>query len=281
MKKLTQSVLGVSASAALLMTASSAIAYDSQVLRGDAIKEYHHILTQLPKVGEPGCPVGSECDTSGASETEIHTILRIDNNYHITGNTNFGVVAADTYSGTGGVAVAGSFEGTPTAGDGDVKVLERFTWLPFFFGTGFGFTAAVDDFPGEWVLTTNAEGKIVGGQFTIPGIASTPAGPTPNYGLTDFDNNTEIGVTGCTPTLDLPTYIAMRDAGTIFGAWTGPNANSCVGGVVNNFAYHTCDINTECGQFGKSVPVPAFAAAALGLGLAGITLMTRRRRTIK
>lgn len=42
----------------------------------------------------------------------------------------------------------------------------------------------------------------------------------------------------------------------------------------------TCDIEGECGQFSKSVPVPAFAAATLGLGLVGITYLTSRRRKI-
>lgn len=57
--------------------------------------------------------------------------------------------------------------------------------------------------------------------------------------------------------------------------------NSCVIASFANLNYHTCDTTLECGQFEKSIPVPAFAAATLGLGLVGLTYLSGRRRKIK
>lgn len=56
----------------------------------------------------------------------------------------------------------------------------------------------------------------------------------------------------------------------------GTNADS-----YSNVFFLTCDVDTACASSAKAVPVPAFAAATLGLGLLGVTLLTSRRKTLR
>jgi len=64
-------------------------------------------------------------------------------------------------------------------------------------------------------------------------------------------------------------------AGQLPGFFLSSAASPAEGSALS---YNTCDVRDACGGGGKAVPVPALAAATLGLGLVGVTLLTGRKK---
>ena len=140
-------------------------------------------------------------------------------------------------------------------------------------------------------IDLGASGKIAGGWTHTSSIAPVPGvGPIQFDTITSFDTKTMLVTSACTAPLDLAEGFAVtnaylaggRDVANITAYLAAnPLSNNCLVSSWQYLAYLTCDIDYECGQFGKSVPVPAFAAGVLGLGLFGITYLTSRRRSVR
>jgi len=83
----------------------------------------------------------------------------------------------------------------------------------------------------------------------------------------------------------LSDFITAVDNGTLRNDPAGCDGGGC-GGLLPSAGYSTTDIANYATVGGdeaalaKAVPVPAFAAAALGLGLLGVTYATRRKGKI-
>lgn len=133
-------------------------------------------------------------------------------------------------------------------------------------------------------VQVDSTGKITGGWSH--NNTSIPA-----YGLLidsyrDYGNGYTVVLDGCSTSPDFVTevepqllnFLVDRDPAD-FDESALPSG--CVLTSMMQVEYLTCDIDNECGQFTKSVPVPAFAAGALGLGLMGITFLTARRRSVR
>lgn len=166
-----------------------------------------------------------------------------------------------------------------------------------FFGTG---STQQNVFPDHGVplpfidcsINTNAAQKIVGPddwslvEFTYKMITFNS--------MIDWGGRTYTNAEGCSsrPTLtqfraiDAANHNPVDGSGHAVGDTqvnnTAPNqlpAGCRVTGRLN-WKYFTCDPKDPCGASGKAVPVPALAAATLGLGLVGITYLTSRRRQV-
>lgn len=140
----------------------------------------------------------------------------------------------------------------------------------------------------DFEFTSNLEGKIIGGWMQMRSDY-TPFGASVLCQMFDFDNQVATSYEGdpllggadtCQITIDQVRGIqdpANPAAGNPAGWVATVDVN-----YISEFDYVTCDTSRACGASGaKAVPVPAFAAAALGLGLLGVTLVTGRRRKIK
>ena len=150
--------------------------------------------------------------------------------------------------------------------------------VPFTFENGTG------DVPTQYHLETAVEGKLQPNSYWRT-ITVTSSGKQTTF----FD----IGKRGFVNFLNCatdPNYHDPAVQATIDGIMDGPDTpvttdpfpgTSCVLSGIGTLKYFTCDTGDECGQFAKAVPVPAFAAATLALGLAGITYTSSRRRSIK
>lgn len=138
-----------------------------------------------------------------------------------------------------------------------------------------------------WDFTTDVNGKII----CEPGFDSFYVADT------QYQSNTIVGIVNLCDTASptgasLTTYvgdITLLDLSCILGAGGTAN-NVCNSGTYgdpagltysasNPLSYIT-EASDEVGG-GKAVPMPAFAAAALGLGLIGVTTLTGRRRQVK
>lgn len=144
-------------------------------------------------------------------------------------------------------------------------------------------------------IISDAEGKALSHQSWQ---YLAPAGPRPaaifylQYG--PDTENVEVGVTGGTIS-GTPTMAALQAAvtpaviqagGNGVGAAfnTLPELSGWTSAQIVDFHYLTCDTvygGAECGVGAKAVPVPAFAAGALALGLIATTYVSGRRRSIK
>lgn len=141
-------------------------------------------------------------------------------------------------------------------------------------------------------LQLGPDGSIDGGFSHVTAVSNIPmVGPVQFDPIVDHDRRGMMTIAACTGALNVPQAFALWDlalaAGLENGAAVGaivaanPLDNGCLVSGWQYMSYQTCDIEYECGQFGKSVPVPAFAAGLLGLGLMGITFLTSQRRSIR
>ena len=309
----------VAATGAGMLMSSGALAWDSWDLDGGASQEYHitTAVVQQPgagyaALGQPGgasvtvkCAPLEPCDTIyGSGGLQAQSFIIINNK--TIGSPGTGVVdTQDTYTFLSSDYDASGNPDTASPNFGDYQSIWRpqsHGYLPTIFppviaqGVTQQIPQSVLDpqgvYPDVFEITTNAEGKITGGWYAFTAV--NQAGE-PRLIITDWDQSPiqAIGFASGTigddfsglPTIaEVKSILADINAGNPptagYGAVYGPNADWKIQGVLD-VSYETCDITFECGQFGKSVPVPAFAAASLGLGLLGITYLTGRRRAIK
>lgn len=139
-------------------------------------------------------------------------------------------------------------------------------------------------------MNLGAKGQITGG--LVIGQTVNPANGEPINYFNDYTRGwnvifrCEAGIITNYETQVVPFITSWLASGAPAASVPSPylaggSTYSCELSNVQEIRYNTCDVSDECGQFGKSVPVPAFAAGALGLGLLGVTYLTSRRRTVK
>ncbi|MBT8138401.1 MAG: hypothetical protein KJP25_01430 [Gammaproteobacteria bacterium] len=289
MKKLTSIALS---SASALLLSSSAMAWDVWDYEGTAPRELHSTKSVIPANPSPQCNPGTSCQilNPGTEDGQVFAVIKMDNKTP-GGADGSGTPVAECYT-TTPADYTGSLDlnGNPTwngsTGDyGKVTRLWQFLHAPA--GGPIYDNISQDVIPDIMNICTNAEGKIVSGNygfFTFVGFnvySITTYDGDDRFAIT-FENGTRGNSNENVPTAaEAAQVIADFNAGTLNFADTYGATNDWIVGSLVNFAYETCDILYECGQFNKAVPVPAFAAAALGLGLIGITLVTGRRRAIK
>ena len=230
------------AAAIATVTSGSAMAYDSDItITGERAQEFHFTRGDFAYADNGTSSVGGEF-------VQIYKIL----------NATPNAQAVDTYAKANGDAATGIVT---------QEVSRVFLpALPAEIDNGTGVE------PTAWDLTTDVQGKITGGW--VFNESNSPSTGEPVYNFNSFDKRRAITLNVCTggePTIG--DAEAVMDGGAVPAGCTLTHHG--------DLAYETCDLTDECGQLSKSVPVPAFAAAALALGLAGITLVTSRRRSIK
>lgn len=299
----------VAATGAGMLMSGGAMAYDSVNWQGGALKEYHQTMATLPLIGTNACVSGNCTNpafgTTIPGEALSHIIIT---NKTIGGPSGAYTPTADcyTYSAADYVFDA-SGNAIPDTGSanftsGDMTAILRTTsntYVPQiaapYAAAGFQNTENLDATPTVSSICTNSEGQITGGYYGFFALGVTGIN---SYIVTSWDSKVAVAYQGGTagavsPFGNLPSFAdtqtlidTYKSGGTAsIGPYPGPAAGAGdtswdLAGFID-VAYTTCDVSTECGQFGKSVPVPAFAAAALGLGLLGITYLTGRRRAIK
>lgn len=130
-----------------------------------------------------------------------------------------------------------------------------------------------------WKLTTAENGKITDGWY----VADTSYQGTTVIGFVNMnDANTTTGHSlttyyGTITSLDLDCFLDGNTTDCTTGDFSmGPFATFSNFTALGYITAGVADIGSS-----KAVPVPAFAAAALGVGLVGITVLTGRRRQVK
>jgi len=284
-----KSALAIAVAAAA--TASGAHAWDNVFFNNTVSPGFDQFVGQSPVYAHPFHQIanGQTCTTTeyaagggacpaatGITETQV--IEGFSGGFDASGNalatatsktvtcTDTGAWEADAVTGVFGWNQNGA---TLNAGAG-TSVLADITGAP----TGGG--------PNSCSVQLSATGKLAGGHYQTS--VNIPA-----YGLIidsykSIDHGYTVVLDQCSSTPDYTTevepqlvnWIATRDPGDF--DTSGFTATGCVLSTMLEQAYLTCDVDFSCGQFAKSVPVPAFAAGALGLGMLGITLVTSRRR---
>jgi len=237
---------------------------------------------------------GPACSAAllGRSELIIHMELENQSGCMTAGVAcaDPGVATTDTYNGNAGGGAStqgGAASGTVPA----VPKLSLFTpqkigdavnGAPHYINLG------QDDINAfsltDWNFQTNAAGKVTTGHI----IGFINLGPGAQIiGTFNFDTGTLTTYYGPEP-LTAAEHTCLinspHDPDTDGNPATDDNCEDDLvnGGVLSrNAAFSYINVGEEELEFGKAVPVPAFAAAALGLGLIGITILTGRRRQIK
>lgn len=147
----------------------------------------------------------------------------------------------------------------------------------------------------ECSIVSDAEGRAIAHRSFafLPAAAPFPSALFYlEYG--SATSNVELGLVGGNlSTVNIDDIAAAITPAVVDGgaAAIGPAINSVdgldswLGSSVNNMHYLTCDTvykGGDCGdELAKAVPVPAFAAAALGLGLFATAQLSNRRRAVK
>lgn len=247
-------LLGMSAGA-------NAMAYDSlgADMHGGSPRELQAFTATVESADPSVC--GAGCLTNFGYDGINNYVMAYDNLTPAAGSTGAATFpqAEDHYVGTCATGTE------PCAGAPFYLVYDAF--LPHLIGAA---PTQYDLAPGStirrWDFTTGPNGKIIDGWIvheSLFGSVFTTFVDFTNSAFCSMSGGTAVDVnvssirtSGCNPT------------GTAPLTWD----------ATHNFAYVTCDITSECGQLSKSVPVPAFAAAALAIGLVGVTALTRRRR---
>ena len=293
--------LAIVSTAITLSSGSLAIGYDANSTQpsGDRITERHVWQTKLAT---------SDCNSLcqalhlvGGEETEMIGIFSIANATGCTPSAtqcNLAPAEADTYCG-GNLSSTTSCDtdfgtGNYSSNAPNQDTLSQFsplanpTGIPeqpisIEFGTDNVFLTA----PFAWKLETNVKGKITDGfyitEITFLGVSTLVA-----VNFSDASSSTGASLTVYTSN---PTGSQTIDIDCLLdGDSTDCNVDNGGGGtdwingdvVFNNYTplSYITGASDEVGG-AKAVPMPAFAAAALGLGLMGVSLLTGSRRRMK
>jgi len=219
------------------------------------------------------CPDPAVCAAAASGDSEFTAILEVQNLSTCASPTGTctPATAVDNYVGDLGTAVSGVAPASPYTN----------IFLP---ACPVGAAACLRDLPlsstfYDWDFTTDANGKIVSGHaiadstFATSGTVGVFVWPEKVIRTYRGDASTGLATQAAVDcAVDLSqdfTTCWIDDAAT---PADGPSAEQ-------DFEYVTYPEST--GDLTKTVPVPAFAAALLGLGLVAITVMTGRRRQIK
>lgn len=257
------------ASAAGLAISGSTLAWDTTVYTGTSPSEYHATMA-----------AGRECiNACPGSDSERFR-------YYFVANQSTVTPVVDTITDCAAVDASGN----PI----NWTQVVNYVWSPSSMRVG-GSGGPLNPTEAGCEIISDAEGKALSHQSWqyLP-----PSGPRPaaifylQYG--PDTENVEVGVTGGTIS-GTPTMAALQAAVTPAVIQAGGNGvatafNSLTelsgwsAAQIVDFHYLTCDTfygGAECAtELAKAVPVPAFAAGALALGLVATTYVTSRRRTI-
>lgn len=296
---------------ALLMAASSASAWDTWEFSGYASLELHHTSsfatagddtgwgagqfgdgTTVPS--DPACYLGSQCDTIlGNLPVEAQVLFTIQNK--TLGNDPIGNGQVDPAAPSVSecyTVLPSDYDASGNLVSGDIGAIERIiqhlhapTLIPA--APQPRNSTSLNVVPDIFDICTDEEGKIESGYLGF--FTSIPNNPTV-WSITSFDTRTAVSFANGSAGNQFQNVPTQADADAIAASLasgvTPPiapygAANDWVFTGAGPIGYQTCDITTSCGNGGKAVPMPAFAAAALGLGLVGVTLLTGRRKSMK
>lgn len=224
--------------------------------------------------GDPaGCLNPAFCAGADSDNSESQIQLTVTNTSTCTLPTGPCIAAnvVDTYQGTGGAATLGV---APTVDSFQIHSPECDQPTNTNCGRDLPLVTAL----AGWDFITDATGKITSGYLYGDSGFGSPAG-TVGVFILEADGTKELRTyRGGSSQLILACAIDINaDPST---CWTDDPGTPLDGPAgASSFAYITVPMVE--GSLNKAVPVPAFAAAALGLGLIAITVLTGRRRQIK
>ena len=291
-KLMTSAIGAACATSALLMSANTfALGYDSSSDAPSGGREDElHAVQATTEAGDcapdPANPGTTFCDSSFSNDSEFTSIFVVDNASPCVPIAALGGACRNVGAGVGAVSAnvtdnysGGAFEAavgpTPTVQYGSVFLpdcpeaaaagacFREFSLTSTFYSWNFNTAANGMITDGFLIADSNfGSGAATAGVFIFPELVfRTYRGAAPAGFPTVADRDCVVD-----PNADYLTCWASASAGT------GPSSES----QFDYLTYPSVDF-----QLVKSVPVPAFAAAILGLGLVGITLLTGHRRKIK
>lgn len=265
MKIIASLIGGLSAA---FSVASFGLAYDSTTdAPGGTAELEHHAFVFKTELAN--CASTAFCSAAGSIDSDFISVFSLTNTTTCSAalGTCSAVNVADTYTGAGGASTNGG--GVPTDVFTRVHSPNCNVGGPIPCLRDILLNTSFD----EWNFTANEIGKLSSGYV----IADS-----------DFAGNGTIGA------FNLDTMIVRTYRGTTADATfnsacaVDPNADylTCMAATQTTgpateqpFQYITTPMSDL--ELAKAVPVPAFAAAILGLGLVAITVLTGRRRQVK
>ncbi len=184
-------------------------------------------------------------------------------------------------------------------GNPEAILLNGITHRPVLLNTSGAGTYSINWMSGPncYRFVTNADGKITSGTYATLFVVPDGTGGLFNVGNYTFFDTRSTMTTVCATT-NGPTLAQAEawntgyqaaggygaaDGDASFGIGSIIGGTSCQVATVFQLVYNHCDSDRgQCiGQASaKAVPVPAYAAAVLGLGLVGVTLLTGRRKSV-
>lgn len=279
--------------AAIVATTSCALApmvsatpFDSLTYSGQDPRENH----VLGNAGNDYC--SGICLAGGGVGAESFAVFQVDNPTSGIGSVPIAetIVCTDA----SGNVVTDSVAQTPA----NVRLKEWLNGLPAAGWPELDLVAAYGQRWAKCELETDPEGKIIGG-YLQQFIDTTAVGGGPACGIYDLterrlmslqsfsgvdaSGNPITSADSCDITVEQVRAVVTDGdyAGFDFANFAFPNGT--IVNVSGPIAVGTCDpltAGSDCGGSAKAVPVPAFAAASLGLGLVGVTLLTRGRKRV-
>lgn len=282
--KLTAAILG-----SIAASSTMAINYDgAEPPVGSRLAEWH-AFSATSSSGTECAPSGDNCGSSLESEFQaIITVLNKSSCTALTGvcTNNPG---ADSYANGDTVSFFDATVPGVVAAPA-LSVLGAHFHAPacdytndLTCGRDFNLTNIICDYN----FTTDENGKINSG-FIV--AESSLGGAAPIIGQFNFDNGSaELRSYGVACDIDASGNLTNFDQTCLADPTQTPvgGAEGCFTGTgfeTDNGVHRTTqpvDYVTAVAGGGKAVPMPAYAAAALGLGLVGVTVLTGRRKALK
>ena len=243
-------------------------AYDtSEAGVGTSGLERHvvHLYTTPDNCFETGS--GNSCELAGTDFSEFSFILELQNKTTCSNAPTAGdciaANVADNYDGATDLGLLGS------AGGANLHVpnFPGATGLPAFDTVlPFSFRSATN-------FNTSALGKITDG-VVLADSGLTATGTIGVFFWPEQIIRTYRGDSS-SANFNIPCATDLSQDFLTCGGTAGDASTHVTPAAEQPFAYVTAEPST-----GKAVPVPAFAAAALGLGLVATTILTGRRRNV-
>ena len=286
--------LAIASASMLAAGGAFALGYDADATTpsGDRLTERHVWQTAL----EPGECQGL-CTATNAEETEVLGIVNIAN---ATGCTPAATTCTpapavpDTYCGGNLTSTTSCAADYPGGFSSNAPVLQTVSVFSpqadpsagNSIESELGQDTAPITVPFAWKIETNAIGKITAGWW----LADTTFNGVTVIGFVNLSDSSAGTGASLTTYYSNPAGIATVDIDCFLDGDStdcgidngGGGADFANGDVVFSNYTDASYITEACDEIsGKAVPMPAFAAAALGLGLVGVTVLTGRRRQVK